>query len=45
MNHYIDFLKSKIEIAPETGFHVDVKDIHPILKPRQRDAKRMDKIR
>ena len=45
MTPYIEFLKSKIEIAPETGFEVKDSEIHHILKPHQRDAKRMDKIR
>lgn len=35
---YIDFLKSKIELAKETGFDVALEDINPILKPHQRDA-------
>ena len=35
---YIEFLKSKIEIAPESGFEVDPAEIHPNLKPHQRDA-------
>ena len=38
MTPYIEFLKSKIEIAPETGFDVKASEIHPILKPHQRDA-------
>jgi SNF2 family DNA or RNA helicase len=38
MTPYIEFLKSKIEIAPETGFEVKASEIHPILKPHQRDA-------
>lgn len=36
--NYIDFLKSKIEIAPETGFCVSDSDISTVLKPHQRDA-------
>ncbi len=32
--NYMDFLKSKIAIAPESGF--DPSDIHPALKPHQR---------
>lgn len=36
--NYIDFLKTKIEIARETGFTVSPDDIHPALKPHQRDA-------
>lgn len=38
MKRYVEFLKSKIEIAPESGFHVDLSEINPILKPHQRDA-------
>lgn len=36
--NYIDFLKSKIEIAPESGFCVEDSEINPALKPHQRDA-------
>lgn len=35
---YLEFLKSKIEIAKESGFAADPKDINPELKPHQRDA-------
>lgn len=35
---YIDFLKSKIEIAPVSGFDVDDSEISLALKPHQRDA-------
>ncbi len=35
---YIDFLKTKIEIARETGFVVSLDEIHPVLKPHQRDG-------
>lgn len=38
--NYIDFLKSKIEIAKDTGFDIDLDKINPILKPHQRDAVR-----
>lgn len=37
---YIDFLKTKIEIAKETGFEVSLADIHPTLKPHQKDSVR-----
>lgn len=40
MTPYIEFLKSKIEIAPETGFEVKDSEINSILKPHQRDAVR-----
>ncbi|MFU1797623.1 DNA methyltransferase [Paenibacillus azoreducens] len=36
--NYIDFLKSKIEIARETGFAISPDDINQSLKPHQRDA-------
>ncbi len=40
--NYIDFLTSKIQIAPETGIEVNLPFIHfndgTILKPHQRDA-------
>ena len=35
---YLDFLKSKIEIAKDSGFKVDKKEINPALKPHQMDA-------
>lgn len=35
---YYKFLRSKINMAPETGFDIDPKTINPILKPHQRDA-------
>ena len=35
---YIDFLKSKVELAKESGFEVDKHEINPALKPHQRDA-------
>lgn len=37
---YMDFLKSKIEVAPETGFDASPDDINPVLKPHQKDAVR-----
>jgi DNA modification methylase len=37
-NNYIDFLKSKIDIAPETGFEIETSEINSVLKPHQRDA-------
>ena len=36
--NYIEFLKTKIEIARETGFDVDPAAVNPALKPHQRDA-------
>lgn len=38
MDAYIKFLRSKIDIAPETGFAVQPEEINPALKPHQRDA-------
>ena len=35
---YLDFLKSKIDIAPDVGFDIDDLEIHPIMLPYQRDA-------
>lgn len=35
---YLEFLKSKIELAPESGFEVSVDEINPALKPHQKDA-------
>lgn len=37
---YEEFLCSKMEIAPETGFEVDDADIHPALFRHQRPAVR-----
>lgn len=38
MNDYLQFLRSKIVTAPESGFRVSPEEIHPALKPHQRDA-------
>ena len=35
---YLEFLKSKIEIAKDSGFEVDEQSINPALKPHQRDG-------
>jgi DNA modification methylase len=35
---YIDFLKSKIKIAPDSGFEVSSSVVNPILKPHERDS-------
>ena len=40
MTDYLSFLKSKIEIAKESGFDVPESAVHPALKPHQRDAVR-----
>ena len=36
--NYIDFLKSKIKIAKDTGFCISPNDVNPALKPHQKDA-------
>lgn len=36
--NYLEYLKSKIDIAPASGFELDPSQIHPALKPHQRDA-------
>ncbi len=36
--NYSEFLKSKIDIAPVTGFEISKSDINPKLFPHQRDA-------
>lgn len=35
---YKEFLKTKIELAAESGFNVQEENINPALKPHQRDA-------
>lgn len=35
---YINFLKSKIEVAPVSGFDIEAAEVNPALKPHQRDA-------
>ena len=35
---YLDFLKTKIEIAAESGFEVDKEKLNKALKPHQKDA-------
>lgn len=35
---YEEFLKSKIEVAKDTGFEISQDEINPILKPHQKDA-------
>lgn len=36
--NYNEFLHSKVEVAPASGFEVGPEDIHQALKPHQRDA-------
>ena len=38
METYLEFLKSKIVLAKESGFDVDQGEINPNLKPHQRDS-------
>lgn len=38
MSQYLEFLRSKIQVAPETGFEADPGQVNPALKPHQRDA-------
>jgi hypothetical protein len=35
---YSEFLRGKIVLAPESGFDLENEDIHPILKPYERDS-------
>ncbi len=35
---YLEFLKSKMVIAPSSGFDVNPAEVNPALKPHQRDA-------
>lgn len=35
---YLEFLKTKIEIAPESGFSIDKDSLNKALKPHQKDA-------
>ena len=35
---YLDFLKTKIEVAPVSGFDLNPDDLNPVLMPHQRDA-------
>ena len=36
--NYNDFLHTKVQVAPVSGFEVRPEDINPALKPHQRDA-------
>jgi len=35
---YLEFLKSKIKIAPDSGIEFKPEDVHSILKPHERDS-------
>lgn len=37
---YLEFLKTKVEVAPVSGFDVSPEEISPALKPHQKDAVR-----
>ena len=36
--NYIDFLKTKIVMATDSGFEIDRDSLNPVLKPHQKDA-------
>lgn len=36
--NYIDFLKSKMVIAPDGGIEIDPSEVNPTLNPHQVDA-------
>ena len=36
--NYLDFLHTKVQVAPVSGFEVQPEDVNPALKPHQRDA-------
>lgn len=38
MEDYRDFLESKIVTAPVSGFHIELEQLNPALKPHQKDA-------
>ena len=38
--NYLDFLRTKIEVAPVSGFALEEEALHPALKPHQRAAVR-----
>lgn len=38
MMDYLDFLHTKVQVAPVSGFAVRPEEVHPALKPHQRDA-------
>ena len=35
---YMEFLRGKIDIAPETGLEIPAEEVNPALKPHQRDG-------
>lgn len=38
MMDYSEFLHTKVQVAPVSGFEVRAEEVHPALKPHQRDA-------
>ena len=38
MKDYIDFLKAKMDIAPDSGFGISADEVNSVLKPHERDA-------
>jgi DNA modification methylase len=36
--NYKEFLESKVRLAEKHGFEIDISNIHPLLKPHQRDV-------
>ncbi len=44
METYLEFLRSKIVLAKESGFELDPGEVNPGLKPHQRDAVVWDDI-
>ena len=36
--NYLDFLHTKVQVAPVSGFEVKPEEVNPALKPHQRDA-------
>ena len=38
MLDYIDFLKSKMDIAQDSGFEISPDEVNPVMKPHARDA-------
>lgn len=39
-DRYREFLEAKVCLAESSGFHVEASDVHPMLKPHQRDIVR-----
>lgn len=40
LTRYMDFLRAKMQLAKRSGFDIPDSDIHPLLKPHQRDIVR-----